>query len=78
MMLKRLEDATASLGERSITSYMRSEAENVRGLMGITSASAKAMQEEKRLPRRYSERKRAVDNPVHAEQGGECAGLVAV
>ena len=29
---KRLEDATASLGERSITSYMRSEAENVRGV----------------------------------------------
>ena len=28
--------------------------------------------------RRYSERKRAVDNPVHAEQGGECAGLMAV
>ena len=29
--VKRLEDATASLGERSITPYMRSKAENVRG-----------------------------------------------
>ena len=41
-------------------------------------ASAKAMQEVKASGRRYSERMRAVDNPVHAEQGGECAGLVAV
>ena len=35
--------------------------------------------ERKKFPyasgRRYSERKRAVDNPIHAEQGGECAGI---
>ena len=31
-MLKRLENATASFGERSITPYMRSKAENVRGV----------------------------------------------
>ena len=50
MMLKRLEDATASLGERSITSYMRSKVENVRGLVAVAvRTSAKAMQEEKRL-----------------------------